>query len=61
MFEKIKATVEYVKARLDERSTWIAIGGSIPVAAVLPAPWSFVSIAVGIVAAMIPDGSVSGK
>lgn len=46
----------YLRARLDERSTWLLFGAAIAAAAALPMPWSIVSAIVGAVAALIPDG-----
>jgi 4-amino-4-deoxy-L-arabinose transferase-like glycosyltransferase len=49
------ATLKYLKARIGERSTWIAIGASVGVAAALKWPWSLVSVIVGVIAALVPD------
>jgi hypothetical protein len=51
--------IQFLKARLNERSTWLLIGTGIAAASALPAPWSYVSAAVGVIAALVPDGSVS--
>lgn len=48
----------FIKARLSERSTWLLIGGGVGAASALPAPWSYVSIAVSVVAALVPDGPI---
>jgi len=50
--------IQFLKARLSERSTWLLIGAGVTTAAYLPAPWSYVSMAVGVVAALIPDGDI---
>jgi hypothetical protein len=50
--------LKFIKARLSERSTWLLIGASITTAAYLSDPWSYVSMAVGVVAAFIPDGDI---
>jgi hypothetical protein len=50
--------LSFIKARLSERSTWLLIGTSVAAASALVAPWSYVSIAVGTIAALIPDGPV---
>lgn len=55
---KIRAAVSYIKARLDERSTWLLFGAAITAAAALSWPWSLASCIVGCIAAMIPDGPV---
>lgn len=49
----------YIKARINERSTWLLIGGSVAAASALPAPWSYVSMGVGVIAAFTPDGGVT--
>jgi hypothetical protein len=54
----LRATWAYLRARISERSTWIAIGAAVGVAAALPSPWGYVSLAVGTIAALIPDGPV---
>ena len=55
---KLLALWAYIRARLDERSTWMMIGAGIGTAAMLPWPWSLVSSIVGVIAAFVPDGSV---
>jgi len=50
--------LSFIKARLSERSTWLLIGTSVAAASALIAPWSYVSMAVGAIAAMIPDGEI---
>jgi hypothetical protein len=50
--------IQFLKARLSERSTWLLIGTSATAASALPAPWSYVSIVVGVIAALVPDGSI---
>jgi hypothetical protein len=52
----VRTTISYLRARLNERSTWIAIGASVGVAAALKWPWSLVSVIVGTIAALVPDG-----
>lgn len=49
--------IGYVKARLAERSTWLAFGAGVGVASALPSPWSYLSLAIGVVAAMVPNDS----
>jgi hypothetical protein len=53
--------IKYVIARLQERSTWADIIVAIAASAVLPAPWSYVSVVVGAVKALVPDGPLSRK
>ena len=48
----------YMRNRLNERSTWLLLGAGVAAASELREPWSFVSIAVAIVAAFIPDGNI---
>ena len=45
--------IGFIKARLSERSTWLLIGAGVTAASALPEPWSYVSMAVGAIAAMI--------
>lgn len=52
----VRSTVSYIRARLDERSTWILFGAAITAAAALPWPWSLISCVVGICGALVPDG-----
>lgn len=50
--------LSFIKARISERSTWLLIGTSVAAASALVAPWSYVSMAVGAIAAFVPDGPV---
>lgn len=50
--------VQYIKARLSERSTWLLIGSGIGTAALLPWPWSIVSALVHTAAALVPDDTL---
>ncbi len=50
--------LQYVKARLSERSTWLLIGSGVGTAALLPMPWSVASAIVHTIAALVPDGRV---
>jgi hypothetical protein len=52
--------IAHVKQRLNERSTWIAIGGGVAAAATLATPWSYLAFVIGVVAALVPDGQVTG-
>jgi hypothetical protein len=45
----------YLKARLGEGSTWVSIGASVAAVSALPAPWSYVGLGCGIMAAMVPN------
>ena len=44
----------YIKARLNERSTWGSIGIGVAGAAALSTPWSYIFIAVAVIGAIIP-------
>lgn len=46
--------VGYVKARLNERSTWAAMTAAVTLGAALTAPYSWIAIALGILGAIIP-------
>lgn len=46
--------MEYLKNRLLERGTWAAIGITIAGGALLPTPYSWLAIAVGVVGALVP-------
>lgn len=55
--------IEYLKQRLEERSTWAAIGVGITCAAALSAPWSYIFVGVAIIGAIVPTSGpdVSGQ
>jgi hypothetical protein len=46
--------VTYVKARLEERSTWVGIGAAIVGGSALSTPFSWLVIAAGVVAVFVP-------
>ena len=48
--------LRYLKARLRERSSWVAIVGAITVAAALDWPWSAIAATAGIIGVMVPEG-----
>jgi hypothetical protein len=50
--------IAYLKARVGERSTWVGVGLAASAAAVLPYPWNLVSFITGVIASLIPDGTV---
>jgi hypothetical protein len=50
--------IGYIRARLNERSTWLMIGAGVAGAAALMSPWSYVAAAIGVIAALVPDGEV---
>jgi hypothetical protein len=45
----------YLKRRLEERTTWAAIGAAIPAAAALPWPWNLASVIVAAMVAIAPS------
>jgi hypothetical protein len=51
--------IAYVRHRLNERSTWLAFSAGAAGAASLAAPWSYIVSAIGVIAAMIPDGEAT--
>jgi hypothetical protein len=54
----LQKTFAYIRARLNERSTWVMIGASVAASAALASPWSYVAVAVGVIGALVPDGPV---
>lgn len=50
----VKTTIGYIKARLAEKSTWMGIGVAITGGAALAAPYSYLFIATGVLAALVP-------
>ena len=50
--------IAYIRARMNERSTWLLISAGVATAAALASPWSYVAAVVGVVAAFVPDGGV---
>lgn len=46
--------IEYIKARLAEKSTWAAVGAGVTAAAALSAPWSYVFLAVAVIGVLAP-------
>jgi hypothetical protein len=50
----VLSTLKYLKSRLEERSTWAAIGVGVTAAAALSAPWSYIFISVAVIAAIVP-------
>jgi fumarate reductase subunit D len=51
----------YLRNRLNERSTWIMFGAGVTAASALPSPWSYISMAVAIVGALVPDGPMKDR
>lgn len=46
--------IGYLKARLLEQSTWLSISAGIAAASALSPPWSFASIGVAVIVALLP-------
>lgn len=55
------SALRWLRSRLQERSTFVGIGTAIGAASVLPAPWSWLSLVVGTLAALIPDKNYGGE
>lgn len=47
--------IRYLRKRLGERTTWAAIGVAVPAAAMLASPWSYISIAIAAIVALLPS------
>lgn len=52
--------MDYLRCRLRERGTWIAIGAAVTGAAALSSPYSWMAIAAGVVAALLPTPGGKG-
>lgn len=51
--------LSYMKARLEEKSTWAAVGVGVAAAASLVVPWNYIFIAVAVIGALAPTGKAS--
>jgi len=51
--------IRYLGKRLGERTTWAALGAAVPAAAMLAPPWSYLSVVVAVIVALLP--SPAGK
>lgn len=47
--------IRYLKNRLEERSTWAAIGIAVTAGAALAAPYSWLVIGAGVVGVLVPS------
>jgi hypothetical protein len=47
-------TLEYLKARMGEKGTWLAVAAGVTGAAALASPWSYVFVAVAVIGALCP-------
>lgn len=53
--KKVTGWISFIKGRLSEKSTYVFLGAGVAAASALPTPWSFISMALSVVAAMVPD------
>ena len=60
VIERLHRLKGYLGARLEERSTWAAIGVGVTGAAALESPWSYAFIAVAVIGSLVPS-SKKGK
>jgi hypothetical protein len=54
----MKKALSYLGTRLNERSTWMMIATGVASSALLPDPYSWVSMVILTIAAIVPDGIV---
>jgi hypothetical protein len=54
----MRKALGYLKARLLERSFWGDVVMACSAAAILPYPWNLVFVALSVMKAIVPDGSV---
>ena len=57
----MRAVLRGLRARLNERSTYMFIIGSLGTVSAFPAPFNWIGGAVLAVAALVPDGPLPGK
>jgi hypothetical protein len=57
----MKKIIQFIKARLAERSTLLLIGSGITTAAMLEWPWSGLSLFIHTSAALVPDKPLGEK
>ena len=50
--------IGYLRNRINERSTWLLFGAGVAAASELREPWSYVAVAMSVIAALIPDGVI---
>ena len=50
--------ISFIRSRLNERSTWVAMGAGIAGASTLASPFSWLALAVGVIGALLPDGKL---
>jgi len=56
----IRSAIEYLKGRLDERSTYMLILASLGSVAALDKPFNWIGFGVLLIAALVPDGTLTG-
>jgi hypothetical protein len=54
----MKKALGYLQARLLERSFWGDVVMACSAAAILPKPWAYIFVALSVMKAIVPDGSV---
>lgn len=47
--------IAYIKARLNERTTWAGIVAAVAFGSTLAHPWDYVAIALGAIAVFVPS------
>lgn len=52
--------IKFIKARLKERSSWVAIVGAITVASALDWPWDVAAAVAGTIGVLVPEGGRDG-
>lgn len=52
----VRTFVAFVRKRLGERSTLMALGVAVTGASALMHPWDFVFVALGVIGVLMPDG-----
>lgn len=50
--------IRYLKCRLRERSSWVAIVAAFTAASVLDWPWDIAAAIAGVIGVLVPDGEV---
>jgi hypothetical protein len=56
----LRSVFAYLKGRLDERSTYMLILASLGSVAALDKPFNWIGFGVLLVAALVPDGTLTG-
>lgn len=53
--------LQFVKARLEERSTWAAMSAGVMGAAALPHPWGIAVAVLGVLGAVVPTSKAESE